>query len=197
MGGRSGIFGGAFNPVHNGHLGIAHSFLNSGLINELLILPVWHPPHKGNSSLENFDHRIEMARIAFSGVDGCKVSDLESRLDSPSYTLKTVDYLNHRNPQTTWFLCMGEDSAASLKKWYQYRELLEKVTVLIASRPGYSQISVEPDLRERMIWVEHSPDNLSSSQIRSGHQQEEVPDGVREYIIKHKLYPETFRPGSI
>ncbi len=134
---RIGIFGGAFNPVHNGHLAIAEAFLNSRLIHRLLILPTPDPPHKESRELAPFRHRFRMLQIAFEEADNVEISDLETRLDPPSYTVRTIRHLQETQPDTLWYLCIGSDSLEQFTGWYRYREILDRVSLIVAARGGY------------------------------------------------------------
>src|SRR5690625_6428477 len=78
-----------------------------------------------------------MLRLAFNGVHNVIVSDLETTLPQPSYTLQTVDYLTQANPDTLFYLCIGQDSLSAFHTWYKYEEILAKTDLLVAERPGY------------------------------------------------------------
>ena len=193
MTGRIGIFGGVFDPVHFGHISIARSFLRSKLIHHLLILPSPSPPHKESAGITAFRHRLAMLKLAFEGVDNLIISDLESTLPSPSYTLQTLNYLQTNYPSALFFLCMGEDSLSGFQTWYKYTEILEKVTLIVAERPGYTSNDIPDDLLEKSIFVEHTPVKISSTQIRRQSKlnlqvEWALPESVLHYIGKHKLY---------
>lgn len=190
---RIGIFGGAFDPVHDGHISIALSFLKSNIIHRLLILPTPDPPHKKKEELASFQHRLRMLELAFNHIENTTVSDLESRLPSPSYSLQTLNYLLKELPATTCYICIGEDSLTDFKSWYHYEEILEKCCLLVAERPGYDKSIVQDDILERTIFVEHEPVPVSSTEIRSSASGSDVlqlslPDQVREYISGNNLY---------
>lgn len=188
---RVGIFGGAFNPVHKGHVRAANSFLKSGLIDELLVLPTPTPPHKSSDGLVGFKHRVEMLKRAFSGFKDVTVSDLESQFPEPSYTLQTINYLYEEYPKTRFYLCLGEDSIVHFENWYMYKEILKKIVLLVAERPGFDSSKIPDEILERAIFVNHEPVDLSSSEFRdseSGSGLTSLPEPVRAYIEKHNLY---------
>jgi nicotinate-nucleotide adenylyltransferase len=193
MTGRIGIFGGVFDPVHVGHISIARSFLNSKLIHNLLILPSPSPPHKQNAGITSFRHRLEMLKLAFEEADNLSISDLESTLPSPSYSLQTLNYLQTNYPSALFYLCMGEDSLGGFQSWYKYTEILEKVTLVVAERPGFSRDEIPDVLLENSIFVDHTPVNISSTQIRRQSNlnlqvEWALPEPVLHYVEKHKLY---------
>jgi len=189
---RTGIFGGSFDPVHSGHLEVADSFLKSGLIDELLILPTPYPPHKKEKNQTPFHHRLKMLEIAFAGWDSVKISDLEANLPSPSYTLQTLRYLKKENPDTRFFLCLGEDNLKIFEKWYKSDEILKETVLIIAERPGFDSSGIPPKILERAVFVEHHPVDASSTRVRKAMKQsgDLLPENVAEYIQKHGLYQE-------
>lgn len=176
--------------MHCGHVRIANSFLQSGLIEELLVILSPYPPHKQNREQADFSHRFEMLKLAFEDMDDVIISDLEQNLDKPSYTLQTIDYLQNENPDTLYFLCLGEDSLQHFNEWHKYREILIRVDLLVAERPGFDNAKVDPEILEHAIFVEHEPYSISSTSIREagGNFKEDLPDAVAAYIEKHNLY---------
>jgi nicotinate-nucleotide adenylyltransferase len=193
MADRIGIFGGVFDPVHLGHLSISQSFLESNVINQLLILPSPSPPHKQGKPILSLNHRIQMLELAYQGWDNITISDLETRLPEPSYTLQTIKHLQKFNPDNLYFLCIGEDSLKNFTSWYKYRQILDRVTLLVAERPEISLDEVSEDLLEKSIFVDHHPVKISSTSIRKQADfglkiSDGLPDQVLDYILKHHLY---------
>lgn len=188
---RTGILGGSFDPVHNGHLRIAESFLNSGLIEKLLVIPAPTPPHKTALQVE-FTHRMEMLKLAFQHQNSVEISDLEAHLPAPSYSIQTIQYLQDRNPENVYYLCLGEDSLIHFHSWHRYREIIQKVTLLIAERPGFDSSAVDQELLENSIFVDHDPYELSSTEIRETKigniELSRIPKPVLKYINDHNLY---------
>jgi len=184
-----GIFGGSFDPVHKGHVSISESFLNSGLIDELLVLLTPAPPHKRDQNQAPYAHRLEMLKIAFGGIDDVQVSDIEQSLPKPSYTLQTIEHLRKTFPGRLFYLCLGEDSLSHFHEWYKYRQILKTVSLIVARRPDFDSSSVDPEILERTIFTDHNPVDISSTQIRAGQISKKVlPEKVAEYIRRHHLY---------
>lgn len=191
---RIGIFGGTFDPVHHGHLKIAESFLASNLLDELLVLPTPVPPHKKRISQTPFIHRFVMLRLAFRDFPDVTVSDLENQLETPSYTLRTIQYLQQTYERNRYFLCMGEDSLASFHKWWKYQQIIKQVPLIVAARPGAEGINQSTEILDRAILIDHEEMELSSTTIRQKASEgvaissDYVPEAVAEYISKHELY---------
>ena len=190
---RIGIFGGAFNPVHKGHVQAADSFLKSGIINKLLVLPTPAPPHKNSEGLIEFSHRLEMLKRAFSNYENVTVSDLETQLPAPSYSLQTIDHLINQNPDNLYYLCLGEDSIVHFDTWYKYDEILNKVNLLVAERPGFDSDKVSENILEKTIFVDHTPVDYSSTEFRNPVKNADdslLPKQVIDYIKEQNLYSE-------
>lgn len=188
---RIGLFGGSFDPVHNGHIEAVDSFLNSGLIDEIWIMLTPDPPHKVDEQKTDFEHRYNMLKLAFQESDRIKISDIEKELSKPSYTLQTIHHLKNQYPDYTFFLCLGEDSLQSFHKWHKYDEILEECTLMVVDRPGSDHGDVDSDILEKTIFVDHNSMDISSSDIRqfSGSSLvRNLPDDVQNYIQKNKLY---------
>lgn len=187
---RVGILGGSFDPVHCGHVRIANSFLESGLIDELLVILSPYPPHKQNQEQADFSRRLEMLKLAFADIKGVRISDVEQKLKKPSYTLQTIEYLQKQNPDNLYYLCIGEDSLQHFDEWYKYQKILEKVHLLVAERPGFNKSEADPEILEKTIFVEHQPYLASSTTIRKrdGELKEDLPEAVAAYIDQHHLY---------
>ena len=128
------VFGGTFDPVHTGHIRIVQSVLASGRTDRVLVLPAWEPPHK-NKIQTPYQHRLAMTRLAFAGVAGAEVSDLESKWQfEPSYSFRVLNALQEMYPQDSVQMIIGGDSLKNFGSWYQPQELAEKFEFIIYPR---------------------------------------------------------------
>lgn len=187
-----GIFGGTFDPVHKGHVSIAKSFLKSGKIDELWVFLNPDPPHKNGNPHEAYEARFKLLQQAFKPFDNVLVSDLETTLSKPCYTINTVKKLRKVYPQHTFFLCMGKDSFASFKNWHQWRQILDHCNLLVADRPDVDHSGDDKDLLKQTRFVDHEPIKVSSTQIREYLSEGKsiaslVPRRV-ESMIEHEQY---------
>ncbi|WP_069131786.1 nicotinate (nicotinamide) nucleotide adenylyltransferase [Rhodohalobacter halophilus] len=190
---RIGLFGGSFDPVHNGHVEAVKSFLNSGFIDEVWILLTPDPPHKSGQVLNRFEHRLEMLKLAFRSLNRVKISQIETELPKPSYTLRTIEHLKNRYPDHLFYLCLGEDSLQTFHQWYKYREIIGECSLIVVDRPGADHSEVAPEILEETIFVEHQPQDISSTEIRSkpgSRVKRKLPADVQAYIQKNNLYIE-------
>ncbi len=188
-----GILGGTFDPVHNGHISIAESFLTSEYIDQLLVLLTPQSPHKKGRQFAPYTQRLRMLMAAFNQYNNIKVSDLEFTLPKPSYTFQTVRYLKKNNPENSFFLCLGEDSFQHFKKWHKWKGILEFCELLVAERPDTKNDAKNEDLLGYSHFIEHEPVAVSSSQIQKRLKNNKpiknlVPPEVIDIIKEKKLY---------
>ena len=193
---RTGIFGGSFDPVHTGHVSLAKSFLESGLIHHLLILLTPDPPHKQSEIRAGYEDRLAMLKIAFREFENVEISTLEQQLPTPSYTLQTIEYLQDLYPENLFYLCIGEDSLVNFHQWHRYLEILKRLDLIVAERPGYDSQNVSEEIMESVIMVDHHPVEASSTEIRQHVKKNggtlldnaHIPPAVHRYIDEKGLY---------
>lgn len=189
----TGILGGSFDPVHNGHLAIARSFINSEYISKLWILLTPESPHKPDQQITDFSLRLKMLECAFKEEENVCVRALEQQLDPPFYTVQTLQYLREKYPGRTFILCMGADSLINFQTWHNWEEILDHSALLVAARPDYQSPQLAPAVKEKTYFADHDPVEISSTQIR--HRVREgksiadlVPTGVEPIINRYNLY---------
>lgn len=193
MSNRVGLFGGTFDPVHKGHISIANSFLNSGIIDELWVLLTPYPPHKQKNNQTAYQIRLKMLEAAFSGIQNLKIDTTEKVLPQPSYSVQTIRYLKVKFPDTDFYYCMGEDSLAKFHTWKFYNEILNECELLVAKRPGATHTETQSHILAQTHFVSHTPLDISSSEIRdkvkNGQSiREMVPKDVALIIENEQLY---------
>ena len=118
---RVGIYGGTFSPVHNGHVAAAKAFMEQMWLDILYIIPTGVTPHKTMKGDATAADRLEMCRLAFEGMEGVIVSDLEMRREGKSYTVDTLRELY--DPDGRLFLLMGTDMLLTLDRWREPEEI--------------------------------------------------------------------------
>lgn len=195
---RLGIFGGAFNPVHNGHINLAKSFITSLKLDLLFIVPTADPPHRQSADFAPPQDRFNMLIAAFSNVEKAVVSDMEFRRIGKSYTYDTVQELKAEYPGADIYLLLGEDQLLKFEEWYRYRDILKDVTLCAAARGGISrkllaEFSAVRFGKEKVIIADFEPIVVSSSQIRDRIKNNFdisglVPQCVLDYIKEKGLY---------
>ena len=179
---RIAVFGGTFNPPHLGHTNLAKAVVSRGLVDKILFIPAYMPPHKLDWDMVGFDDRLNMLKLAAGALMQAEVSDIESRRpDEPSYTVVTLELLQQLNPEDELVLLIGEDSLQQLHTWSRAVELAEKWEIMTYPRPPLS-VSLE-DLRRD--WPEALADKLYSSKVELP--LYEVSSTEIRHALKHGL----------
>ena len=193
------IFGGTFNPVHNGHIHMCRAAQDAVCPDLTLIIPTYIPPHKSvESILVGSDDRMQMCRLAFVNLKNTVVSDIEVTAQQKSYTVLTLEKLKKIYVDSEIFMLCGADMFLTLKTWYRYDELIKLAIVCVVPRGDkmneifdYAR-AVENDGGNCMI-INAPTVDISSTEIRSKIASDEdiselVPNIVDEYIKKHNLF---------
>ncbi|MGL5001098.1 MAG: nicotinate-nucleotide adenylyltransferase [Cetobacterium sp.] len=185
---KIGIYGGSFNPIHNGHIYIARFILENLELDKLFIIPVGEPSHRENILLDG-KLRLKMCEIAFEGDKKIEVSDIEINSKEVSYTYDTLLKIIEKYPKSEYFEIIGEDSSAYFHKWKNYKEILKIAKVVVLKREGY-----RTELRDKnLIQLESLLLNYSSTKVRAAILQGEkldsmLPEKVIQFIENNKLY---------
>ena len=198
---RIGIYGGAFNPVHKGHIKLAEEVKTKANLDKIIIMPSGQSPHKSSHALVDSTHRLEMCRLAFAGEDYI-VSDLEIKREGKSYTVDTVTELKKIYPEDELFLIMGSDMLLCFDRWYRYEDILSMVTICATTRQG--DISLDElkayscdVLGKETLIIDFEPFECSSTKVRdalvSGEDASSmISADVLAYIIEKRLYTDEY-----
>ena len=199
---RTGILGGSFNPVHNGHLTIARDAMEHFELQGVLFVPCADPPHKNKGELLPAGDRLAMLEAALEGESGFEVSTVELEREGISYSIDTVRHFIRQDAGMDWYFIIGTDSLLELHTWKEVHELLTLCTFAILERPGFDPSSAnDKTIRLEDPWPETlkgqvcrgHPVDISSTgirqNIRGGESVEHlVPEVVEAYIREHRLY---------
>ena len=197
---RVGIYGGAFAPIHIGHVAAAKAFMEQMWLDVLFVIPTGTSPHKQMSAGASDIDRLEMCKRAFEGVEGVIVSDLEIRRQGKSYTVDTLRELS-ADDRRLFMLC-GTDMILSLDTWRDPDGIFE------LCYPVYIRREADENLDEKLIAkvteyrnkygknvvrIQAPAIEVSSSQVRALIAKGEnvsdlVPKSVAEYIKEKGLY---------
>lgn len=197
---RVGIYGGTFAPVHNGHVAAARAFMEQMKLDYLFIIPACLPPHKQLDEGDDPVCRLRMCELAFRGIDGVVVSDVELKRGGRSYTYDTLMELSR--PDTRLFLLCGTDMVLTFDTWYRFEDILK------LCYPTYVRRENDPILSGRIVQkigeyyekygvmfrrIVTEPLVLSSTDVRrtvreGGDISSMVPPDVAAFIREHGLY---------
>jgi len=188
------LFGGTFNPIHNGHLQIAQEAVERLNFNKVIFIPSSIPPHKESSLL--FSYRLKMIELAIDGVKYFEISDIEAKREGLSYTIDTFRYFKRElgeNTKIYWMI--GTDTIEELKDWYKIKELIKECQFVIAERNRYKHIDVKYSPIDYFTPLWNPVLDISSTEIREKVKTKKrntikylVPESVEKYIYDNKLY---------
>lgn len=133
---RVGVYGGSFNPVHDGHVALARYLVERGGLDEVWLTVSPRNPFKDEAELAPDEDRLAMVRLAASGVPGLKVCDEEMRLPRPSYTICTLRRLAVLYPGVRFIPVIGADNLPGLGRWKESEALLRDFGVWVYPRQG-------------------------------------------------------------
>ena len=152
---RLGLLGGSFNPVHNGHLGLARQAADTLPLDRILFIPTGDPPHKREAELAPAHNRAEMIRLAIAHDPAFALSDIELARPGKSYSIDTVRTLQRKYGSTAHlYFLIGLDAFLDLPTWKEPHALLTACRFVVVSRPGHlfrslSAFSLLPDIDAR------------------------------------------------
>ncbi|MEO0565382.1 MAG: nicotinate (nicotinamide) nucleotide adenylyltransferase [Chloroflexota bacterium] len=196
---RIGIFGGSFNPLHQGHLIVAEFAAESISLDKILFTPVVDPPHKDGRGLVPIEHRCRMIDMSIGGNDRFDLSMVDSDRPGPHYSVDTVQIVGKQFEGSDIYFVMGGDSLRSFPKWHDPMGIVAHCRLAVMRRPSYKPVQpdmhddVLPGLSDHIDMIEAPPIGISSTRIREQLQMGKsvrylVPDNVLDYIHEHQLY---------
>ncbi len=211
---KIGIFGGSFNPPHNGHVNSLVTVQKKMGFDKIHIIPNNQNPLKIPTELPGPEHRIEMVKQAFSTYGSAfYVDDIEIKRGGKSYTIDTVKALRKEFESKDLYLIIGADNFENFSEWKDYKKILKEINLVVTTRPGYAIPETEdefPDYLNGMIaesdfgtvelttgrsieFITLSDLDISSSELRKklrlGRPVDKfLPLSVESYIKANKIY---------
>lgn len=196
---KIGVFGGTFNPVHNGHLEVIRAAKNQLKLDQVLLIPTFQPPHKQARHLVPPEDRLAMCRLAVKDMPYVRVSDLEICREGKSYTYETLETLKSQYPQARFHFLMGSDMFFTVQDW-RHSERIAQYAVIVCMAREKGELPRLQEHAKRLALLgfesfvlEVSPFPVSSTKIRTNIKKfnnllHYVPKSVLEYIYVRGLY---------
>ena len=182
---KIGLFGGAFNPFHNGHLAIAKTAIEKAELDKLIFIPTGNAPHKKETDISRID-RLNMLKSVIENEDKMFISDYELSRDTVSYSADTTEYFKLIYPEDELFFIIGDDSYKQIDSWHEPERIMKVATLLVFPREG-AEIEA-PAMKIDMPRVEISSSDVRK-RIKLGKDcRNLLPKSVFDYIIKNNLY---------
>lgn len=185
-----GLYFGSFNPIHCGHLTIAHCAVQSGTVQAVWFVVSPQSPFKQKTSLLSPQERLFMVRLAIGDNYKFNVTDIEFAMPQPNFTVDTLACLSEKYLQHTFKLIIGSDQLHQFSRWKNYEKIIEQFTLIVYPRdkeaahyPKYPNMEI----------IEAPLIHISASLIRKYIRSDKsirylVPDEVCDYIKSKKLY---------
>jgi nicotinate-nucleotide adenylyltransferase len=188
---RIGLFGGSFDPAHNGHVMLADAALAELALDVLYLIPAAQSPFKPDDKPVGGGARVKLLRLAFAGRENCKVDERELQRGGISYTIETVRDYAVRHPDAELTCLIGADHVPLLPQWREADELASLAAFAAVPRPGGVRADFPAPFRGR--WLRGVPVDVSASDIRARAREGQpfehlVPPTVAEAIRNLKLY---------
>jgi nicotinate-nucleotide adenylyltransferase len=195
--GVTGIMGGTFDPVHNGHLAAARQLRDVASLDEVWLMPNATPTYRSAAPVASAADRLRMVRLAVDAQPGLKPSALEVDRDGISYTIDTVRELERAFPGRPFAILLGSDAALQIRSWHDAGALLNEARFVIFNRPETTlapqtlhELGFDPahtqivHLETPAIAAHQVRDRLA----RGAPIDDLVPAAVADYIRRHHLY---------
>ncbi len=193
------VFGGTFNPIHNGHCEIINEIIGLSEVEKVIVIPTRIPPHKSVDFMASEEARLEMCRLATEDIGDVEISDIELKREGKSYTVDTLADIRRLYPEKDVAITIGADMVVTFDEWKDYKEIIANSKIIAFSRTttdfGCYQKGLDMlnDLGADLITVKKQICDISSSKIRellaSGQDVSEfLPKKVFSYMIGNNIY---------
>ncbi len=205
-----GIFGGSFDPIHEGHKESLKSVTEKFNLSKVLVIPNKVSPLKDMSVASSLE-KIKMLEIAFKDFKEIEIEDHELKKEGPSFMIETLEYLDEKLGKKKHFLLIiGEDSFQSFHRWKNYQHIIKMTSILVMNRPGLNKdlttraIELHQDCIEnthgnnnfkkgKIYFIKIKPNPASSTHIRENIDDQSVlaeglDDDVLKYLQEQKIY---------
>jgi len=196
------VFGGSFDPLHNGHIAAADAVQRSFAVDEFLWTPSWHAAHKLDVSPADADFRVRcIERVLASRPQNERLCSLETDAQRMCYSVETLQLLSRQNSERKLYFLVGGDSLSHLNTWHDLPRLFAACSFLLVPRPQWGEqqladytASLPPDLRTlfRAQFIDMPIVDISSSFIRQqladGDDAIQMPETVIDLITAEKVY---------
>lgn len=196
---RIGLFGGSFNPIHNGHLHLIQTAKDCLVLDQVILVPARMSPFKQHhTEMASAEDRLAMCRLAAEAMPNCSVDSCELERGGVSYTIDTVRYFRQQYPAAELVLLMGSDMFLSFCHWYRWQEILQNAGLGVVSREADDRAALETQQQFLLQYGKiflccADVYTISSTKIRENCKNQidfscYLPEKVVQYIISHGLY---------
>lgn len=171
---KKGIIGGTFDPIHNGHLYIAHEALHMLSLDSILFMPAGNPPLKTERKKTDASIRYELVKMAIRNEKKFALSSYEIEQNGISYTYKTMEHLKATEPETEWYFITGADCLINLNLWKNVERILVACRLVVFNRPGFTKENIllqkkkiEEHYKKEILFLDLNLLDISSTAIKN------------------------------
>lgn len=188
------IFGGTFNPFHNGHYEMLKALNDCETVSKIIIMPDKIPPHKEVDFLASDADRFNMCQIVAEDFSKAEVCDIEFRREGKSYTYDTVKLLMDLYPNEQLAFVCGGDMLVYFDKWYKYDELMKMLPFIVFGRTSTDNVEFSSCVEKfknmgmQIILMDDKISNISSTDFRNSPIANLLPEKIFNYIKERGLY---------
>ncbi len=178
---RVGIYGGTFDPIHNGHLKVITQLIEKKIIDRLLVIPAGQPLLRENSPIASPAARRTMCELAVSTLPKeiaahVEINPIEILREGPSYAIDTVEAVKAAYAGDEIFLIMGADAYSKIDQWHRADDLHRLASIICINRPGFAKHGIDIAALD-----------VSATSIRAG-LSTQLPEVVAAFIGENRLY---------
>ena len=202
------LFGGTFDPIHDGHIAIANHVLKNLSVDHIEFIPCYLPPLHA-TPIANAQDRLNMVKLAIQKNSRCEINDIEIQRKGVSYTIDTVKSVRKKEKQNILCLMVGADAFLQFHTWKNWKTILKLAHIVVINRIGVDLTPIHSLLKNSVVLSENTlyknqagcilllsmkPISISATDIRQKIQMGErhhitgLPKSVSEYIFKHHVY---------
>ena len=192
---KIGLFGGTFNPLHNGHIQIAKEAFNALRLDKVWLIPNKTPPNKKKAKLISSEHKYNICKLAADKYNFLEVCDFELKSNGVNWTYMTVEGLHELYPEHEFYFIMGADTLLKFTRWNSAERICKVVKVIVLNRSGFEINKVKEKIAElkekynaEIYLIESNTVDVSSTEIRAGLKHEMLLPEIKDYIHKNNLY---------
>ncbi|MEN8222423.1 MAG: nicotinate-nucleotide adenylyltransferase [Acidobacteriota bacterium] len=163
---KTGILGGTFNPVHNGHIDIGLRVMEHFGLDSIRYILSAKPPHKDTGRIASANLRWKMLKSALTPYPNLIPDDTEIRRDEYSWTIDTIRDLSGIFPENKFFFLSGSEGFLKIRTWKEYRKLFNLINFIVVMRTSEQENEVNGLLKEEKIKpVTHGKPEINSNSI--------------------------------
>ncbi|MDF1595191.1 MAG: nicotinate-nucleotide adenylyltransferase [Acidimicrobiia bacterium] len=186
---KRGILGGTFDPPHIAHLIAGEAAYRQLALDIVSFVPAGSPWQKADSGVSGAEHRLAMISLSVEHIPYFVADDIEIRREGSSFMVDTVESFDGEDI----VLILGADAALGIRSWHRWRDLLERVDLAVAPRPGVGRHEVEHAVPKPIEWLDMAPLDLSATDVRERARKGlsirfYVRERVWQYVQEHHVY---------